>query len=109
MKLFLLPFLALALPLHADQWTYFQPELVERISCTVSAVNVEVHGVDGKNYQWVAEAHAEYTPPSSDKWAMEIGVFPMNSHGLTSATKVCTQWVEKASKRIRTAHQKGGQ
>lgn len=103
-------FTLLSLPLRADQWAYFKPEMVTHFSCTVSAMTtimLNPYGVNETPAQWVAEAHAEYVPPSSEKWAMELGVFPLSLKGRHQAEKVCSQWFDQASKRIKAAHQKG--
>lgn len=95
--------LLLAIPVHADQWTFFYPESVTRFWCNAERVTMGTGmrpQVDEQEY-WIAMAHAERTQQGA--WGAEIGRFPGTNKGLRQATKACVDWAIEAEKRIRRA------
>ena len=83
--------LALAMSLTAAQWSYFYPETVTSISCTVRSTTVD------RMDMWAAEAHANRI---IGDWDMTLGYWPMNRHGYREAADQCEKWRGEAQARV---------
>ena len=83
--------ITLVLALTAAQWSYFYPETVTSISCTVRSTTVD--GAD----MWASEAHANRIIGG---WDMTLGYWPMNRHGYREAADQCEKWRGEAETRI---------
>lgn len=85
----------------ADQWAYFQPELVTEFRCSVIEAEYVVNGTGRGDLVWEATGKAKRK--GGPDWEMTVGVFPPTLKGRHSAEKSCSRWMDEASKRVKAA------
>jgi len=86
----------------ADAWTYFYPESVIRMTCSVQLVDMSASGGPRQDV-WQADAHADRNNKELGNWEMTIGFFPPTVKGRHQAERECSKWMDAAGKRVRAA------
>lgn len=85
----------------ADVWTFFHPESVIDYGCTTALVSQAAYGEHRAIDVWIASAHAKRKDMGN--WETTVGVFPNSKKGRHSAEKACSQWMDKASEKVKQA------
>lgn len=95
--------LMLALDAYADQWTFFYPETVTAFGCRSELVSQRISGTGVYADAWEARAHASRNDKSLGDWSMSLAAYPPTLKGRHQAEKVCSKWMDEASKRVKKA------
>jgi hypothetical protein len=86
---------------HADQWDFFHPESVIKVSCKVEETDYMIQG-EARRAVFMAEAKAD-RKDRLGVWSMTLGIFPPTLKGRHGAERVCSKWMDEAGKRIKKA------
>ena len=87
----------------ADEWNYFAPVRVTKLSCRTERVRHDAAGIDPTREElvWQAEAFAERRDEPG--WSKIVAIFPSNLKGRHAAEKACSQWMDEATKCVQRA------
>lgn len=92
-----------------SMWTFFHPEVVTTMNCTieeVQKVQVDQNGGPTGNKSetvWMAEARASRSIKELGDWGLTLGYFQLTEKGRHQAEKVCSRWMDEASRRVKAA------
>lgn len=91
--------ITLVIPANTDEWTFFHPELVTKLSYRV--ILADVSGMQGAaEEKYLCEVHADRSDPEVGNFDFTAGYFPPTVKGRHQAEKVCSKWMDKAHKLI---------